>query len=524
MGDVSWRLLSTGKYQALSKLDELAGWQLAIDRSAVVSALTVGDDHVLLSVNSAFCQAFGRTATALTGLGLSTLFEEPGPMHALLDAVAASGITQLAHGIAYGGRGASRSIATVIVQPISDARARRRGSMISIIDTASPAIAIPPSETSMQILQDANERLTLTSLREQERADDSAATAAQVKALIETMNEGVAVFGADGEVVLMNPVARTMLGVTDDRPDMDDYRLCSLQRTDGTMVDFDRDLLAPIFAGDGFRDHELLVGPDHRRIVVSSSVVRDDVGMVLFAITTLTDVTKMRELEQVRERYVSLISHDLRGPLSAATLASEMIETSFEDAAHTRKLGAVIGRQLVRMDQMLRDLLDAQRLRSGEAVPVELGTCDLKEVASDLVAELTLKFGDRFALEAELPVRGWYGCNELRRALWNLATNAIKYGSATTPVTLRVVAEAGRVLLSVHNEGLPIAPEDRVRMFAAYSRLAPMVTSVRGWGLGLTLVRGCAEAHGGTVRVASDAESGTLITIDVPLVSSRPAN
>jgi signal transduction histidine kinase len=79
------------------------------------------------------------------------------------------------------------------------------------------------------------------------------------------------------------------------------------------------------------------------------------------------------------------------------------------------------------------------------------------------------------------------------------------------------------VALRVHNEGAPIPAEQQARLFAPFAQIESAVVgrSTRGWGLGLTLVRGCAEAHGGTVRVESDAESGTTFTIELPL-DSRP--
>ena len=107
-------------------------------------------------------------------------------------------------------------------------------------------------------------------------------------------------------------------------------------------------------------------------------------------------------------------------------------------------------------------------------------------------------------------------------ALWNLASNAINYGSATAPVLIRVerVGEQGAAV-SVHNEGPPIAPEQLERLFTPYAR-GGRADGPRGWGLGLTLVRGCARAHGGRVSVHSDAASGTTFRLELPL-DARPA-
>ena len=94
----------------------------------------------------------------------------------------------------------------------------------------------------------------------------------------------------------------------------------------------------------------------------------------------------------------------------------------------------------------------------------------------------------------------------MRRALWNLASNGIKYGGPKTSVEIRVASTAGMVELAVHNEGPVIPAEDRAALFEPFSRaISVRAAAARGWGLGLTLVKGCVEAHGGVVEIESAA-------------------
>ena len=130
--------------------------------------------------------------------------------------------------------------------------------------------------------------------------------------------------------------------------------------------------------------------------------------------------------------------------------------------------------------------------------------------------------GERFVLTAEDGVRGIWSGEELRRALWNLATNAIKYGAPDKPVTITIKRTDAGAQASVHNDGCVLSREDQARLFEPFARTrSAQAGGLRGWGLGLTLVHGCAEAHGGRVKVNSDAATGTTFTLELPL-DARP--
>jgi signal transduction histidine kinase len=101
--------------------------------------------------------------------------------------------------------------------------------------------------------------------------------------------------------------------------------------------------------------------------------------------------------------------------------------------------------------------------------------------------------------------------------LENLSENAIKYGDPLGTVTIGVREVEDRVIVEVHNVGHPIALEDQQSLFELFSRTQSAERgSKKGWGLGLTLVRGITEAHGGIVRVRSLAREGTTFTLDLP--------
>ena len=237
---------------------------------------------------------------------------------------------------------------------------------------------------------------------------------------------------------------------------------------------------------------------------------------------------RLQEERELRARFVSLLAHDLRGPLGAAMLAAQTIVRAPERLDERRDLGVRVKRNLERIDRMVHDLLDASRIQSGQALLLRLAECDLGSIAREVVDDLNNIHGDRVLLKAEDNVRGFWSAEELRRATWNLASNAIKYGISDAPVTVSVGRTDGKAHVAVHNLGTPISLDDQRRIFEPFSRARSSDPGrPLGWGLGLTLVRGCAEAHGGIVRVDSDAVRGTTFVMEVPLdtrtVQSSPS-
>lgn len=143
---------------------------------------------------------------------------------------------------------------------------------------------------------------------------------------------------------------------------------------------------------------------------------------------------------------------------------------------------------------MITDLLDASRIRAGERISLKFQECDLSELTDQIMDDLSSIHGSRFELELAEEVTGFWSPEGLRRVIENLVGNEVS--------------------LSVHNEGEPISTQNQEKLFTAFSRgESTQVIGKKGWGLGLTLVGGIAEAHGGTVKVESSEEEGTTFTV-----------
>lgn len=214
----------------------------------------------------------------------------------------------------------------------------------------------------------------------------------------------------------------------------------------------------------------------------------------------------------LREQFIAAITHDIRTPLSNASMAAHIIETQTESDS-LRSLAQKIIDNTHRIDCMTRDLLDSIVFNSGEHLPLNITGFDM----ADLVREFD---GPQVQLEIE-SVNGYWCRESMRRALENLLGNAVKYGDAH-PVKISLHASPARIQLAVHNRGQAIPQEQLESIFQVYHRAQQAANGHRdGWGVGLPYARRVAESHGGSIIVISTAELGTTFTIDVP-IDARP--
>jgi signal transduction histidine kinase len=149
--------------------------------------------------------------------------------------------------------------------------------------------------------------------------------------------------------------------------------------------------------------------------------------------------------------------------------------------------------------------------------------CNLSVLIHETLEELTTIYGNRFHFEPDSEIIGNWSPDNLRRAIENLVVNAIKYGDPRQPITITIEKHGNRVDISVHNFGNPIGLEEQATLFKPFHRLISDTTSgKKGWGIGLSLVKGIAEAHGGTVKVYSTPKEGTIFALRLPYVEATP--
>ncbi|MCY1057350.1 sensor histidine kinase [Nannocystis sp. SCPEA4] len=217
----------------------------------------------------------------------------------------------------------------------------------------------------------------------------------------------------------------------------------------------------------------------------------------------------------LRERFVAVLAHDLRGPLATVKMSTRLLRKLDDGAEQRPEIIRRIDRNLDVIDKMILDLLDVSRIRAGQRLPLRIEWCDLRSLTDEVAEDLRAVHGPRFEVVGEHEIHGMWSHDELKRALWNMAENAVKYAAADTPITIRLERGRHDVRVLVHNLGSPIPVEDREHIFDLFARGRASRVGESS-GLGLAFVRACAESHGGTVSVESNATTGTTFTMVLP--------
>ncbi|HZH13696.1 MAG TPA: PAS domain-containing protein [Archangium sp.] len=262
----------------------------------------------------------------------------------------------------------------------------------------------------------------------------------------------------------------------------------------------------------------------------SYAPVKDREGRPLMVATAVVDITDLKRFEEqlrqtaeFRERFLGIVSHDLRNPLSIITLSATLLLRQETLPERALRLAQRISLNAEQMARMIGDLLDLTRGRLGGGIPITPAPCDLGSLGRRVVSELEVAHPAReLRLEAHGDLQGAWDQDRLAQLLGNLLRNAVDYSPEGTPITLALQGEGGRVRIEVRNQGEPIPGELLPGLFEPFRRGETRGgRSPSGLGLGLYIVQQIATAHGGTVEARSTREEGTVFSVRLPRGASR---
>ena len=225
------------------------------------------------------------------------------------------------------------------------------------------------------------------------------------------------------------------------------------------------------------------------------------------------EVKNLREERSLREAFVAMLTHDLRTPLSVARMHTEMLAKKMDKQFLSRCRNVIIHIDIV--DKMIQDLLDANKLKAGEPIPIQPCEMCLNDIVNEAVMDFKDLHGDRFFVLGEENVCGFWCGKAMRRMLDNLLSNAVKYGSPDSPVEINIEQGEDCTKMSVHNFGPAIPKNEQKMLFEPYKR-ATSENGQSGWGIGLSLVKGLVKAHHGDVQLESNDQFGTTFRLVFP--------
>jgi signal transduction histidine kinase len=283
-----------------------------------------------------------------------------------------------------------------------------------------------------------------------------------------------------------------------------------------TLTDYDAEAILAEFQVfrsvlfDVLDAHDVaLTGPERRALHLTIDMaVRESVRAFVVAANSM------------RERFAGALAHDLRQPVSNIAMGAQLILRLNPPPAIADWAGRIL-KNGERMGAMLKELLDALAIQSGDRLKLALSEFDLLALVES-VAQRARDYQGADVRVDGVAVTGWWSHSALERALENLVNNAQKYGDPGTPIDVHLNVNQERAVISVCNQGKPIPPGEFDANFQQFVRSKDAGESPTGsWGLGLPYVRTVAQSHGGTAAVFSDADQGTVFVIDMP-VDARP--
>lgn len=235
-------------------------------------------------------------------------------------------------------------------------------------------------------------------------------------------------------------------------------------------------------------------------------------------------LVQVTEKGQNIESQISIISHDLRTPLTVilgqAQLLLGAIEAEQKERAMKSAQAIIVSAK--KMSGMIEDLTDATRHKTGR-LSLLRQMLDLEQLVTDVIHGVAGALEvDRVRIEASegLPLV-MADKERLERILINLLTNALKYSAPNTEVTLRLEPQGNEVVISIMDWGVGISPEDLPNLFDEFYR-SKRVQETGGLGLGLYIAKMLVEAHGGRIWVRSRLGIGSTFSFTLPVAGEAP--
>lgn len=323
----------------------------------------------------------------------------------------------------------------------------------------------------------------------------------EFSAMTENMSEGFLLIDLRGHVLTENHSASMLLPT-----DADNIAKCS-----------QRELCqAAQQALTGQRCERLLQQGERTLSVIASPVLES--GQVTGAVVLTLDVTEREQREKLRREFSANVSHELKTPLTSISGFAELMSQGLVPPDKVREFSLDIQKECTRLTNLVEDIIDLSRLEEGGG-DMTWEDIDLYTLCDDVLQSLepvakrqtvTLRLAGE-----SLQVRGVY--QVLREMIYNLCDNAIKYNRSGGSVTVTVARSAGRASVTVADTGIGIPYEDQGRVFERFYRVDKSHSrAIGGTGLGLSIVKHAAALHGAEIKLQSQPEDGTVITVLFP--------
>lgn len=249
---------------------------------------------------------------------------------------------------------------------------------------------------------------------------------------------------------------------------------------------------------------------------------RDRYGVTVRLLGTVMDITARKQMEQQKDEFISVASHELKTPLTSLKSYVQLAHMKSNNLPG-REVSGMLERaetQINKMTRMIRDFLNAAQSDAGKMVLYREEFL-LDELIREIIADLSVNSRrHRLRLNDCPPVRVSADREKIEQVLANLIGNALKYSTGTDPVIISCSQADGRATVRIDDHGIGISPEDKQHLFDRFFRSAnPNSRIVSGFGIGLYVSAEIVRLHGGNIGVDSEIGQGSSFWFDLPEVT-----
>jgi two-component system phosphate regulon sensor histidine kinase PhoR len=338
----------------------------------------------------------------------------------------------------------------------------------------------------------------------------------RMQTILSSMVEGVLAIDSSGRIVSINQAAAELLGVD---TDITGSNIEEVARNP-QLLQYVADVLAheqPV-AGDA-----CILKENSRCLQVYGSILTDPQGSRSGAVLVLQDITRTRQLEEVRRDFVANVSHELKTPV---TSIKGFVETLLDGAAHeplqVQRFLTIVSRHADRLNAIIDDLLSLSRLEEEtEKRRLSFEEAPVKPALNSAIEMARLKAEDKHItldLQCDSEITARINAPLIEQAVLNLIDNAVKYSQEHSIVQILAEQIKDEIVIRVSDHGSGIPSEHLDRIFERFYVVDKgRSRKLGGTGLGLSIVKHIAQVHGGRVEVTSSIGEGTTFDIHLPV-------
>ena len=343
----------------------------------------------------------------------------------------------------------------------------------------------------------------------------------KVMAIVNNLVDGVIMLDHRGRVALMNPYAQRILRVQP-RLFMNKYiRTKQFDIELRPLVEF----IVTATKEPVYQTTELTIneGDDHIILQATALQVTDSDGDNIGALVILRNITKEKDLDQMKSDFISVAAHQLRTPLATLKWLFKMLLDG-DGGVLTSKQQDLLSKGYTRNDEVIEivnNLLDVSEIDDGRA-PYKFTVAPLQDALKQVVdlAQVNAQRKNStvvFTVPKDLPPFK-FDRQKIKMAFQNLLDNAVKYSGDSTKVEFTITVENDEVVCKVIDHGIGMSDETQSKLFTKFFRgREAQVKDPTGSGLGLYIVRNIIEKHGGSIEFRSTLSKGTIFTIRLPM-------